>query len=226
MTIPVAIIAHDRLTCLTELIAWFESVGLGEAISIVDNESTYEPLLEYYEKTPHTVYRIENHGPSSPWRVPELEDIFANNYYIVSDPDIYPDDDCPDDIIDVCRAKLDEMPFVDKVGPSLRIDDLPENGARTPNIQNWEGQFWSPSRWMEQYKVWNSPIDTTLAVYRPGVWYKITEAVRLDKPYMFRHLPWYLDFDNLSEEELYYSDHAGDWISTWSRAELPDQYKE
>ena len=55
-----------------------------------------------------------------------------------------------------------------------------------------------------------APIDTTFALYRPGAhggyW---LPACRTGEPYLARHLPWYQDSANLSEEEAYYKNKAG-----------------
>lgn len=226
MSTPVIIIARDRVSYLDNLVKWLERSGNGERIYIVDNDSTYEPLLEYYRHTPHTVYRWENHGASSPWTCPHLERVRKHEQFVVTDHDVLPNPDCPENILEVCEFVLEKMNFIDKVGPSLEITDIPDHNYRKPAVLKWEGQFWDPSRWMPKYGVWNSPIDTTFALYRPGTPYKITEAVRLDYPFVFRHEPWYIDFSNLSEEEQYYMDHAHHDISNWSRAELPNYLEE
>lgn len=216
---PIIIISRDRVTYLKGLVEWLESVGLGEEIHIVDNDSSYPPLLEYLESTPHTVHRTENYGPTSPWRIKDLEDVIAKSYFVVTDPDVYPAEECPADIIDRAYYVLSHKLGLDKVGPCLQIDDIPDSNPRKNAITRWEGPLWG--MYNEQFGYWHAAIDTTFALCRPGTPYKITESVRLGRPYMFRHLPWYLDYSNLSEEDQYFADHASG-ASTWGRKTLPD----
>ena len=51
---PIFIICRDRYTCTLDLINWLEKTGQ-ENIYLIDNDSRYEPLLEYYRVTPHIV---------------------------------------------------------------------------------------------------------------------------------------------------------------------------
>ncbi|MCA9313847.1 hypothetical protein KDA08_06065, partial [Candidatus Saccharibacteria bacterium] len=55
--IPVFIINRDRYEPLLKLIAWLGDEGL-KNIHIVDNASTYPPLMKYYESTPYHVVRL------------------------------------------------------------------------------------------------------------------------------------------------------------------------
>ncbi len=226
MNLATFIIARDRVTYLDHQIKWLERTGQAERIHIIDNNATYEPLLEYYKRIPHKVHFHENHGASSPWTLDEVSWIRENEYFIVTDHDVIPTATCPEDVIDRCHDTLLAYQEFDKVGPSLEISDIPWNNYKRNAVVRWEEQFWAPHRYHSGAMAWNSPIDTTFAVYRPGTPYKITEALRLDRPYTFHHQPWYINFDDLSSEERYYMDHAHHDISNWSRDELPDYLKE
>ena len=56
-TYPVFINCRDRLAPLRTLVEWLEQAGSTE-VYLLDNDSTYEPLLDYYSQTPHTVVRL------------------------------------------------------------------------------------------------------------------------------------------------------------------------
>lgn len=56
--IPVYIISFNRLSCLKQLVARLERAGYSN-IHIVDNGSSYPPLLEELDKTPHVVHRMK-----------------------------------------------------------------------------------------------------------------------------------------------------------------------
>ena len=46
-------------------------------------------------------------------------------------------------------------------------------------------------------------------------------SLRTGPPFVARHLPWYIDPLNLSDEDRYYREHADPVISNWDRDELP-----
>ena len=46
-------------------------------------------------------------------------------------------------------------------------------------------------------------------------------ALRTGLPYVARHVPWYQDPANLTEDDIYYRDHADATISNWDRDQLP-----
>lgn len=216
MTIPIFIICRDRFTCTVNLINWFEKCGYGERIYLIDNDSAYEPLLNLYETTPHSVIMTGgNNGHHAPWSLGILEKYAKNDYYIVSDPDILPVDECPLDAIEYWKYLLDKYENRTKVGPSLKIDDLPDHYALKNEVINWELQFYSG--YMPESGVIYAPIDTTLAIYSPNAGQSIAESIRTSHPYAARHTPWYIDSSNLSEEEIFYRSRLSQGISNWNR---------
>lgn len=218
--VAIFIISRDRLNCLQDLICILEKWGYHN-LHIMDSDSEYSPLLEYYEELPYPIYRLKNLGPVSPWCVDAVADIRANQEFIVTDPDVYPSSECPDDVVDRMFWVLGKNDRYDKVGPSLNIFNLPDHYPHKKEAIKWEKQFWhnrGPDR------TWNSPVDTTFSLHRRGTEYKITEALRLDRPYMFDHMPWYLDFDNLPEDELFYMNRLNPKISNWNRVNLPEDH--
>ena len=55
---PIIINNYNRLEYLKDLIAWLESAGM-KKIYIIDNLSTYPPLLEFYKKIKYTVFKLD-----------------------------------------------------------------------------------------------------------------------------------------------------------------------
>ncbi|MEZ5216955.1 MAG: hypothetical protein R2715_10310 [Ilumatobacteraceae bacterium] len=53
---------RDRVTPLVQLVDWLERAGV-EDIWLIDNASTFEPLLDYLRSTPHHVVRSEQNSP-------------------------------------------------------------------------------------------------------------------------------------------------------------------
>src|ERR1022692_1300433 len=66
-TFPIFIISRDRLTPLRSLVEWLERAG-HERIIIIDNDSTYPPLRDWYEGISHQIiYLGENVGCNAFW---------------------------------------------------------------------------------------------------------------------------------------------------------------
>ena len=89
---PIFIVVRDLLSPLQQLVNWLERAG-HDRIVLVDNDSTYPPMVEYLSATPHTVVRCGwNMGHRSPWLSGAIFEMAHDEPYIVSDPDIVPDD--------------------------------------------------------------------------------------------------------------------------------------
>lgn len=222
-TYPVVVIVRDRLDGLRQLVAWLERAG-GVQIVLVDNASTYPPLVEYLAATPHRVVRLEqNLGHRAPWLSGVVAEVGFDRPFVVSDPDVVPDDACPLDAIAHLQRVLDAHPGIDKVGLGLRIDDLPACYAQADDVRQWEAQWWrdavSPG-------VYRASVDTTFALYRPGRWHRLDNALRTGAPYVARHLPWYADSEHPTDEDRYYRAHLDPSINTWDQAAAPDRVKD
>jgi hypothetical protein len=206
------------LTPLRQLVAWLEKAGV-ERICLVDDASTYQPLLDWYETCPHLVVRLETSvGQLAPWLSGTINTHAAGEAYVVTDPDVLPDDDCPLDAIDHFRRVLDGFPEIAKVGFGLRIDDLPRRYRLRRSVQAWESQFW---RHPAAPGLYRASIDTTFALYRAHTPPTMGPALRTGWPYVARHLPWYSDSRNPTAEETYYSAHARRDVTSWQGDELP-----
>jgi hypothetical protein len=112
---------------------------------------------------------------------------------------------------------LDRHPDVDKVGLGLRIDDLPDHGQHRDRVIEWEQQYWSDEI---EAGVYRADVDTTFALYRSAPDHHITRSLRTGRPYVARHLPWYLDPASLPAEESYYRKRADPSVSTWNSDEV------
>ncbi len=202
--IPIVINNFNRLTMMLKLIDSLTSRGYNN-IHIIDNASTYPPLLDWYEKCPYTVYRLEeNVGHLAFWQT-GLYRKFWGQYVAYTDSDVELHPDCPGDFMGKFTGLLRKYPKALKVGFSIMLEDLPDCYDKKKEVQQWESQFWQKE---VEKGVYEAPIDTTFAVYRP---YFIGEIVdfssfylRVAPPYTIRHLPWYTDSSNPTDEELYY----------------------
>jgi len=215
---PVIITVRDRLSCLEQLLSWLEGMGQNE-IWLCDNASTFPPLVKFLETTKHNVvYNNFNLGHRAPWLSGLVPKLGNEKYFIISDPDIVPDTNTPSDVLKLFEYMLQSNPKIDKVGFSLRIDDLPDHFMHKSDVITWETQFWQNIYCPGYYK---APIDTTFAMYRPGSGHQNGNSLRSAPPFTARHLPWYQDSTNLSEEDAYYIEHSDHLITNWNSDKLP-----
>jgi hypothetical protein len=202
--IPIIINNFNRLDSMKKLIDSLEKRGY-KNIFIIDNRSTYPPLLEYYKTCRYTVFRLnQNIGMTALWKS-DIYKRFRNDFFVYTDSDIVPIEECPDDFLLFFLNTLKKYNLAQKVGFSLKIDDLPDCYAMKEDVIFWEKQFFKRKR--DDFLYW-APIDTTFALYRPRgkrkhARYNI-EMYRTAFPYMARHLPWYVDSENPDEENRYY----------------------
>ena len=217
--IPVFLIVRDRLTPLVELVEWLERAEC-EEIWLIDNDSTYPPLLEYTACTPHEVVRTgRNLGHRSPWLAGAVQRHAHGRRFVVSDPDVVPDSGCPLDAVRHFGKLLDRYPEIDKVGFGLLIDDLPDHYPLASSVRAWEEPFWRDE---VEPGVFRAGIDTTFALYRQLDRRHVdANALRTGPPYVARHMPWYIDPEDLNDEDRWYREHADRATSNWDRTELP-----
>lgn len=203
--IPIFIISFNRLSYVEKMVQFLENNGYNN-IHIIDNASTYPPLLEYFRKTSYDVIRLEeNKGHMVFWNDSRF-DKYRKNFYVVTDPDIEPITECPSDFIEKFFFVLKRHPYVRKVGFSLKIDDLPVDGVLSKNAFVWEKQFYE----IKLKDIYYADIDTTMALYMPDIYCEhlnFYRAFRTTFPYVARHLPWYKGQDDITEEDIYYSKH-------------------
>lgn len=214
---PIIINVRDRLSPLLLLLDWIHSVGQRE-IWLCDNASTYPPLLEFLHSTKHRVVFTEtNLGHRAPWLSGLVPELGSDRYFVVTDPDVVPVAECPTDALHFFKHSLQEHPEINKVGFSLKIDDLPDWYANKKSVIAWESQFWTIPAFDFFYR---APIDTTFAMYPPGLGHG-NHHLRTAPPYVARHLPWYQDSANPTEEDIYYVTHSDSRITNWNSERIP-----
>jgi hypothetical protein len=224
--VPVFINCRDRLEPLRKLVSWLERAGC-EEIYLLDNDSAYEPLLDYYRQSPHRVLMLgANYGKNAPWTAPGVPELMADRPFVYTDPDVIPDERCPLDALDLFAELLGRYGAVNKAGFGLRIDDLPDHYRHKEAVIAWERRFWE---WPLERGAYYAPLDTTFALYRVGSGPRPAEAVRTGPPYVARHDSWYIDFDNLREDEACYqarcaADSTETAASHWSRQTLAGDF--
>ncbi len=206
--VPIFINSRDRLNCLQQLVSWLRQAGY-RRIYILDNASTYAPLLSYYESLKGErgieVIRLPNLGHVALWSSGILDQLDIKTVYVYTDSDVLPQEGCPKDIVRRLYRLLRRYPFVDKAGPGIEYRDI--TFWDKEKIQRRHPEFYRVP--LEQ-DVYFAPLDTTFALYRPVRSYRLFSAIRTTGAMMVRHLPWYLDAENLPEDERYYMAHANE----------------
>ncbi|MBS1545347.1 MAG: glycosyltransferase family 2 protein [Bacteroidetes bacterium] len=207
--IPIVVNNFNRLTYTRQLLQFLEQSGFTRII-ILDNHSSYPPLLEYYQSCPWEIIRLNtNIGHLALWRS-GLYHKLRWNYFVLTDPDVVPVENCPKGFMSYFRELLSCNYKLDKVGFGIKIDDLPDTFSLKNKVINYERAYW---RVQPKTGLFQAPIDTTFALYRPLTSLKAGQAFtlkawRTGPPYLIRHLPWYIDSGHLNEEELYYRSHS------------------
>lgn len=210
---PIFINSKDRVSYLSRLIERLVSDGFRN-IHIVDTGSTYPPMLEYYKKISFALHWCspKTVGHNALWNCGILAGSGKSGApYVYTDCDVIPDDACPSDWLECLMHLLDKYPQFPKAGLGLRVDNLPSYYSRKQEVINWESQFWVDKL---ERDVYSAQIDTTLAYYRTGA-SGLSVAIRTAGNYMARHLPWYEDSSNPTEEEQYYKAHMTPGVGCW-----------
>ena len=221
------ILCRDRVEALEALVEWLERTGF-ERIHLLDNDSAYEPLLEYYRRIPHDVVKLgRNVGKNALWVDRRFKRLVDRRRFVYSDPDVVPVAECPHDVIARFSELLDRYGDVAKVGFGLRVDDLPDKYRFRREVLEWESQFWDVRNEVEP-GVFRAAIDTTFALYRS--WSSTAppiDALRTGWPYVARHTTWYVDSTSPSAEDRFYAERVAQGTpespgtSSWSGTELP-----
>lgn len=214
-TIPIIIVNYNQLETLKLLLDYLLENDY-KNLHIIDNNSNYPPLLNYYKIISNDInvmFNDNNDGHMVFWENEIYFKKFSEGYYVITDPDVLPVADCPTDFLKVFLDLLIQSKTRYKVGFSLRIDDIPDYNPTKQKILNWESRFWKMKTSDGHFF---ANIDTTFALYRPKLRTKkfFYMGLRTKHPYMAKHFGWYIDPDNLTHEQEFYNKSANS-SSSW-----------
>ena len=206
--IPIFINNFNRLGCLKTLVHWLIRAGYRN-IWVMDNDSTYPPLLEYYSQMEEEagsvrIYRLgKNLGHTALWDSGILEKLRVKGVYVYTDSDVVPSCHCPTDFLQHLLDVLRRYPFLKKVGLGLHTEDITYFDAE--KTKEMEKRFYLHK--MEE-ELYFGAVDTTFALYRNYRHYHLYVSARTTGKFMAHHLPWYYDYRNLPDDEIYYVQQA------------------
>jgi hypothetical protein len=210
MKIPVIIINRDLVTWpskMVEAIKTFDSVG---DIIIVDNQSTYEPLLKWYKTNPCDIVYSKFNGQSSPWDM-NIPEKMGYSYYVVSDPDLDLSE-TPKDCLVHLKNKLESHTEYDRIGLSLSNYDVSDRSPYHSHLKTWYNNYWKPES-INDGLLTQQLFDTTFGIYHIDRHFS-GKSCCADKPYSAKHIPWEItheelyDLKNINPEFFYYLQHA------------------
>jgi hypothetical protein len=210
LSIPILILNFNQLFYLRQLINFLIQRGF-EKIVVIDNQSDYPPLLEYYKEMEGKItveFMDKNYGHLVFFKSTDLQQKYGQGYYVVTDADIVPYAHCPADLMPRLIGLLDKYAGkITKAGPALDISNIPDYYKLKENVIKWEEQFWKDE---VEPDVYSAAIDTTFALYLPKYptdFKKIgyATAYRLAGKYTALHGGWYVNVDQPSDEYLHYS---------------------
>lgn len=215
-SIPIFVISFNRKDTLKKCIERYEKDGYKNII-VIDNASTNNDVLDYLKSIKHKVYFLEkNYGHHVLWLCGLFQDIILNQYYVLTDPDVVPIEECPKNYVEVFYKILVQHPEKTKVGFALKLDDIPFSYKYKIPLTRYESFYWEKVI-SDDPVVYDAPLDTTFALYRPG---EIPEesffcGLRTGYPYVARHLGWYVNLDAASKKNKSYY-NKNNMISTSS----------
>lgn len=205
MEIPVIINNRNFLTwpkAMVERIKEYDGVG---EIIIVDNDSTYPPLLEWYATNPCRIERLnDNLGMGAPW-ASEIVKQLNGVPYVLTDPDMGLED-TPDDTLLYLFDKLNTLQL-DKVGLGLDWQIVEKKSPYYERLNVYEKNRWSNSPVKDGVHT-EVQIDTTFALYNVDHYFIGGGSTTF--PYVARHYPWEFSIEEArnNEEFMYYMDNA------------------
>ena len=218
---PIVILNRDRLHPLVEQVEVLQKKGYTNIV-IIDNQSTYQPLLDWYKISGVDVF-VNDIVPNSNKAFLQLVQAghpkflqIISSWYVFNDSDIIPEEQAPDNFIeDLINYAIKYGKS--KVGMSIRIDDIDLNYPLNKWVHGYESDYWTNGVLDGDVWLYPHPIDTTFAVHAPGAmpdW--SSDTLRVGTPYIVKHAPFYYDPENLPEDEKYYLEHMNRGSSNWS----------
>lgn len=218
--VPVVIPSFNQLYYIQNTIKQLERFDLKKFI-ILDNGSTYPPLLKWFEKIDiPVVIDLSNPGPRNFFINQNIWNILPN-YFIVTDPDLQYNHKTPNTLLKDL-IEISELMKWPKIGLAL---DTSEENKMVPMVREWEKDYWQLKIATTKYgdPIYLAKTDTTFSLYnkkfvsRPGVlaWdADFFTCPRIAGNFTCKHWGWYYEKPVPKKEEEFYKNTATHWSST------------
>lgn len=194
---PVVVIGYNQYTYIKNMVAQLEKYT--SDIIVVDNNSTYKPLVDYYEKDfKYTLLKQKRNYGHTVFKQSFVQNL-VGDIYILTDPDLEFNPKLPTNFIQVLidvsnyfgSHKTGFALFID--GDDIRTDIKLEGKS----IKEWESSNWQKKLnypTAPTLELYRAPLDTTFCLVnkKQGDWHQ--NNVRVAGNYTCKHLPWHKNF--------------------------------
>ena len=215
---------RNRLTTTKNMVDKLLELNPDEQIIIIDNGSTYPPLLNWYKSMSPYDYSnnvdvrfFGNEGHLALWATKLDKEL--GEYFVYTDSDIILPDEFPTEWKLIMFNLIKWYSGIyDKIALAIHIDDLPEHYRYKNQVIRNEARWWLEKKDTEMLNyLYKADTDTTFAMMR-NFGDNCYKSLRIARPDMMcKHHGWYLDLDNLDEEEKYYLDHLENKTTQYSK---------
>jgi FkbM family methyltransferase len=191
----VLIIAYNLVTYVKMMVEQLKKYT--NDIVILDNASTFPPLLDYYNTFEGTVIRLKTNTGHNIYKDPTIIKLIGKQFFL-TDPDIKFNPELPQNFMEEIMY-LSQVSRAIKVGFALDISGDPSI-FREFNIdglpfREFELRWWKNKvkRQHGDLEMYDAEVDTTFCfVNMEGE--KFISG-RIAGKYIAKHLPWYKDYD-------------------------------
>lgn len=213
--IPCYIVAYNNLTHVDHMVKQMEKYN--DNIIIIDNKSSYPPLLEYYKNSKHKIIILEKNIGANFYLTEEYSTF--PEIFIYTDPDLLFNEKMPDNFLQILYEQTEKYQTA-RVGLALDLSDHHLFGTQKhcgQTIVQWETKFWTkPIMNEDGLDLYRAAVDTTLAVHNKRFPRTDLTDIRVAGDFKCKHIPWYKEHPLLlTEEELsYYTNKniSSSWI--------------
>lgn len=192
---PAVIIGYNLVSYIRNMVNQLEPYT--QDIIIVDNNSSFQPLLDYYEQEyNYTVLRLPQNYGHCVYRKDFMQKLIGDAF-ILTDPDLEFNQYLPDNFLETFIAISDHF-NAGRVGFALSIegnDIRPEKFFFGKTIKEWESQFWKKKVAYAadtDIEMYEAPMDSTFCFVNKKRNHDTQFRVAGD--FTCRHLPWYNDY--------------------------------
>jgi GT2 family glycosyltransferase len=200
-SIPLVIISWNNLTFIKSFLNQIKKFN--HPIIILDNNSTYEPLVLYYKELKDPNIKVIRLDKNYGHRVYQEMGHLLPEVYVLSDPDLLLNENMPTDTIEQLY-KISQKYNASRVGLALDISDADKfiKGNYGQLVYRIESNYYRSLVKDSEYKLYRAPIDTTFCLINKNV--KTDFQLRVGGCFTAKHLPWYDGYlkNNIPKDEL------------------------
>jgi hypothetical protein len=207
---PVVINNRNRLTTTKNMVEHLLNLNKNQEIIILDNDSTYDPLIKWYKEIEDKIdiRYLKNEGHLAIWSTGIYKEL--GDYFIYTDSDLELNPNMPDNY-QIFMYNLLKKYEINKVALSIKINDLPDHYRYKHQVIRNEGRWWLEEVEQDIYK---ADTDTTFSLMK-NIGDNMYKSLRIAKSdFICKHIPFYIDLENLDEEEKYYIENIGERVTT------------